>query len=325
MHPARSINLNVFGLIFPLLTFATIVALLLFYKKSPKWLVIIALVLIVGGIYELRKYIQIDILQPPVEQSESLTIMSYNTMMGLKMVNNKRKVTPKSRQALNDLLHQDQSVDVLCAQEVSDFAREAITEIGQLPYVHQIGGRSAAIFSKYPIINKGALPFGKKVNSCLWADIATPHDTLRIYSAHLESIRLDRESYSMLTDDQEYERDKAIRGLKDMMTKYHKYAIVRSEQVDMVKESIAKSPHPVILCGDFNDPPMSYTYQELSEQLDDAFISCGAGIGSTWIGHVPMLRIDYILSDPELECVRYRTITSSLSDHYPIKAVFDMK
>ena len=38
---------------------------------------------------------------------------------------------------------------------------------------------------------------------------------------------------------------------------------------------------PVILCGDFNDTPASYTYRTVKGDLTDGFRDCGSGFGYT--------------------------------------------
>ena len=75
----------------------------------------------------------------------------------------------------------------------------------------------------------------------------------------------------------------------------------------------------MILCGDFNDTPLSYTYRQLSRKLTDSFIEKGRGIGNTYIGEFPSFRIDYVLHSPTLYTVGYTREDITLSDHYPIK------
>ena len=85
----------------------------------------------------------------------------------------------------------------------------------------------------------------------------------------------------------------------------------------MFGTQIKKSPYPTIICGDFNDTPLSYTYQRLSEKKYDAFIKSGNGIGTTFI-KIPSLRIDYILYDKEFISSKFITHQNELSDHRAI-------
>jgi len=170
-------------------------------------------------------------------------------------------------------------------------------------------------------VEKGVLEFGSKINSCLWADIVIrPKDTVRVYSAHLESTRLSASSYELLAEDPSMTRP--FSGIRDLVLKYPRYAGKRADQAIRVKAHISQSPYPVILCGDMNEPPTSYTYQVLQEYMTDAFIENGAGFGNTWKGKIPMLRIDYIFASKELTNTSYTCIPSDLSDHYPVKASY---
>ena len=93
----------------------------------------------------------------------------------------------------------------------------------------------------------------------------------------------------------------------------------RTRQVKVLESHIADSPHPVILCGDFNELPNSYNTTTLANGLKDAFVESGFGIGKTFDGNFPAFRIDYILFDPIFNAENYQEIKVQLSDHYPIR------
>ena len=91
-----------------------------------------------------------------------------------------------------------------------------------------------------------------------------------------------------------------------------------------VKEEILKSPHPVILCGDFNDVPNSYAYQQMRSMLQDAFLQKGQGIGRTFLKIFPTLRIDYIFCPKAYEIQNFKTHQWGMSDHNAIEASFSI-
>ena len=93
--------------------------------------------------------------------------------------------------------------------------------------------------------------------------------------------------------------------------------INRANESKKIKEHINSSPFPVIVCGDFNDTPISYTYSTLKENLSDAFKESGIGIGNSYVG-IPSLRIDYILHDKKFNSYNYKKNKYELSDHFPI-------
>ena len=70
-------------------------------------------------------------------------------------------------------------------------------------------------------------------------------------------------------------------------------------QADTVRKQLDASPYPLVICGDFNDVPNSYTYFHIRGKLQDAFIAKCFGIGRTYMHISPTLRIDYILPSDE--------------------------
>ena len=82
----------------------------------------------------------------------------------------------------------------------------------------------------------------------------------------------------------------------------------------------------MILCGDFNDLPGSYTYNTMKRGLKDAFAEKGRGLGRTYNLFSPTLRIDYIFYDPKmLDIIGFRSPKTRLSDHNPVIANFEIR
>src|SRR5690606_20357235 len=95
---------------------------------------------------------------------------------------------------------------------------------------------------------------------------------------------------------------------------------MRARQVEAISALIKESPYPVIVCGDLNDTPASYSYKQLKQGLHDAFVRSGKGIGQTFINKLPALRIDYILHDKGFESYNFETHNYRMSDHLPVSA-----
>ncbi len=326
LQPSEKHVIVLFGLAFPYLFLFALITLAFTWKKN-KIAFAALFILIVVTTRDFMSYIKPSWGSTSATTASDLQVLSFNGMMGVKLVDEKH-VFNKKRQALFDaLMHQEHVPDIICAQEVNGIVDHALLASFDYPYYHKIEKRGAVILSKYPMIKKGTVDFGARLNSCLWADIVIPSkaetktDTIRVYSVHFESNRLSQSSYEFLAKE-EYEGAEAIAGIKDLLIKYPKYATRRGKQALKVRTHILKSPHPVILAGDFNDPPMSYTYHVFQDLLRDSFVKKGSGLGTTWIGAIPMLRIDYILSSPEIEIVDFQCLKSNLSDHYPVKASY---
>ncbi|MEM8906288.1 MAG: endonuclease/exonuclease/phosphatase family protein, partial [Bacteroidota bacterium] len=97
----------------------------------------------------------------------------------------------------------------------------------------------------------------------------------------------------------------------------------RAQQAHLVAEHVRNSPYPVMICGDFNETPLSYVYRILSAPLQDAFKQKGSGLGTTYAGKIPALRIDYILADRRLKILDHQILYKSYSDHYPVRSSFE--
>jgi endonuclease/exonuclease/phosphatase family metal-dependent hydrolase len=176
------------------------------------------------------------------------------------------------------------------------------------------------IFSKFPIVHEGPINKDDVHNFGIQADLLIKNDTVRLLNVHLESVRLRHDDYNFISkfDLQFKEDDNLQEGSRRILNKLRTAFTNRAVQVDSLASFIKNSPYPVILCGDFNDTPNSYTYQKLTADLDDAFMESGTGFGNTYIGNLPSFRIDFILYDDFFTSLDCRRDLVKLSDHYPI-------
>lgn len=226
--------------------------------------------------------------------------------------------------------------DIYCFQEYFHHSepevfdtRNRLRESLETPSVHveytgSIGGTQhygIATFTKYPIVAKGKIEFeGERSNTCIYTDLKIAGDTVRVYNAHVASIRFSDADYRFLKDLQEQRGGEKIlsdsgRNILVRLTRAYQK---RAQQTREIHDHIASSPHPVILCGDFNDTPVSYSYAQVSAGLIDAFRVDGWGIGNTYIGTFPSFRIDYIFYSPVFGSYDYRTYPEEISDHHAI-------
>jgi endonuclease/exonuclease/phosphatase family metal-dependent hydrolase len=181
-----------------------------------------------------------------------------------------------------------------------------------------------ATFSSYPIVGKGELKFPHTFNLSIYTDLKIGNDTIRIYNNHLQSIKFLKADYELIdTLKLEYDQ-RQMNGIRRMTMRVRDAFKKRARQVDAVAEHMHHSPYPVIVCGDFNDSPVSYSYQTMRGKLHDAFIETGNGIGYTYRGKFPSYRIDYILYDPVFRSFDYESPKLELSDHYPVICRFSL-
>lgn len=182
-----------------------------------------------------------------------------------------------------------------------------------------------ATFSKYPIVSRGEVPFKNTYNACIYSDLKINDDTIRVYNNHLQSVRFLRQNYDFIdTLKIEYNSRNFI-GFLDITYRLMQAYLKRAQQTDIIAAHIKLSPYPVIVCGDFNDSPVSYTYQKIHYNLYDAFMESGTGFGNTYLGKFPSFRIDYILHSKTLTSHNYRSPKLELSDHYPVVCTISAK
>ena len=99
--------------------------------------------------------------------------------------------------------------------------------------------------------------------------------------------------------------------------KNDKYTLTE-EQLKELLPKINSSPYKNIICCDLNDTPISYAYNQFNNYYKDAFTISGLGVGGTYIGNIPLLRIDYIWHDKDLDSKNFKTHREEFSDHRPI-------
>lgn len=159
----------------------------------------------------------------------------------------------------------------------------------------------------------------------MYADIQFPEGTVRVYNIHLESVKLIGEKKLLRPH-------KNLRIFNDLLTivkstyrKLRHAFPARAFQAKMVAESIRKCPYPVIVTGDFNDTPASYSYRLLHEGLQDAASFTGFGFNRTYAESLYPIRIDQVLIDRRLNATNYQRKKIYLSDHFPVVSCFSFK
>ncbi len=249
------------------------------------------------------------------EQSD-LKIATFNINYGWNIQTEDRHNTA----SLAAYLKNHKKPDILCLQEYITDMDEWLLEA--LPYTHVINNRPyrTAIFTNHEVLDRGYFNFDNYENSVVWADIDIPEKgVVRVYNLHLQT--------NQVTDDSRKIRDRGLdfdeetaKTLWGILRNYQRAASIRVEQVTTVLEHAKNSPYPVFIAGDINDVPISYIYRKLSYGRKDTFTERGRGLGVTYKGPLPFLRIDLILADPEFKVIRHDIIEGDFSDHKPVVA-----
>lgn len=334
VHPSTFWLLPFFGLAYPVIIICTLLLLVFWSIQKSKMALLVALVILLGGKLHFRTFsVPFDKTTLPADTVNTLKLLSYNVRL-FDLYDYKDNLY-KNRNAIFEYL-KEQDADVVCFQEFyhqdkpTRFpTRDTLTGILGTKYYHEryshkLKGRQnfgIAMFSKYPMIAKGDIMFddpeNKDNNYCIFADVVKGKDTFRIYNVHLQSIKFQQDDYALF--DPDGLKDKQTKSaLKLMLEKLKTAFPKRADQAIKVVEHMQQSPYEVIVCGDFNDTPLSYCYNTFYSHYTDAFRNSRAGIGVTYAGRVPAGRIDYIFHSRKLESADFGIQEHVYSDHRAI-------
>ena len=205
----------------------------------------------------------------------------------------------------------------------------SLKKIASLLEVEYVGDPNFEVLgiNEIHVVEKGDIVFDqpqKSNNYCIYSDIVVKKDTFRIYNVHLQSIHLQRDDYALFDEEDPSHGDQSSNIFK-LFNKIRLAYPIRAKQAEEVAAHIKKSPYPVIVCGDFNDSPMSYSYNQFNSILTDAFRNCSFGLGATYAGKIPAGRIDYIFHSALIGSKDFVIQKEALSDHYAIDCKLFMK
>jgi endonuclease/exonuclease/phosphatase family metal-dependent hydrolase len=340
ISPARYWLFAFFGLAYPYLLLINLLFVLfwlLFWKRFI-WISIIVILIGYNHLLTIIQFRRSSIQEAP---AGSIKLLSYNvhSLYEIHKPNEKRKVKGSTLSKVTDFLVK-QAPDILCIQEFFLRSEDSLKVLQKFTgglhtnyysikdYAEMKDKRkifAIATFSRYPIAKDGEVKTSNHNIFAIYTDLVIGRDTVRVYNIHLESIRFGKDDYSFyaqLTDqtDNRNENFALRQGIFMIFSKLKKAFIIRANQVALLKENIKHSPYPVIICGDFNDTPASYTYHEMISGFHDSFCQAGTGLlGSTYAGDFPSYRIDYIFYDDAFTAYDYNKINIGFSDHYPVQ------
>jgi endonuclease/exonuclease/phosphatase family metal-dependent hydrolase len=339
ISPANIWVLAFFGLAYPYILLVNILFMLWWIIRLKKEFLVSFFVILLG-INHFNNFIPLRLGKTNTkgyikENPRQIKVLSYN----VRLFNIYEWLSePATNQNILNFIRSEHP-DIICLQEFytsakKDYQPEKIKKFfSETPYnyIHYSfknginSGYGIATFSRYPIINQGTISFSKTPNEAIYTDIVINTDTIRIYNNHLQSVQLQKRNFNFLDTLKLRYDDDQLKELRDISSRLKTAYIKRSVQVDAISYHIKSSPFPVIVCGDFNDTPVSYSYRKMRMGLKDAFISSGQGTGSTYQGLFPYFRIDYIFHDKHFKPILFEKVESKLSDHYPIQCIFELQ
>lgn len=325
IHPAKFQALSVLGLVSPVIYVATVLFALYWVIRWRPVRALLMLALVVAGLFKVSLYYKPELRRIHAEEGSergTITLMSWN-VRGFQCDDFRRSSADSAARIIEAW-----NPDIVCLQEYAAAPAARSSAFSGLAERYEsarfgYGSRDSealsnvqmAILSKYRILRSGVVT---NPAVTVWADLAVGDDTVRIFSNHLWSTRIKAADNDYLASRQFISDTAREEKIRDMLGRFTANTVQRAAQVDSLRLVFGDAPACRIVCGDFNDTPMSYAYSRLSEGLNDAFRESGSGYSHTYRGFFNMLRIDYVLSADCFETLSYEVPDVGESDHLPV-------
>ena len=325
VSPASVPYASLCGLLFPFALAGTLLigAITLLFAPRKAWICGIALLACSPAI---RAYCPVNF--PSVAPKNALPVLSFNLHgwdSWWKHYALDDYVSPSA------LFIKKTDADIVCLQEANVAKKFLDKHVN--PHLKAYRYRSTThmdrsaltLYSKYPILREeeicqrvgnGAMAYWIKLSE---------GDTLLVVNCHLLSYGFsdaEKDNISACVQHRKAagKRKEVVRMLKKVV-KVSKY---RAEMTDSISAFLSRhASESKIVCGDFNDTPVSYAHNRIGRGLKDAFVRTGNGIGRSYNEYSLVIRIDHMFCSPDwrpYDCTVRQDVKSS--DHYPIEAYF---
>ncbi len=323
INPAKLWFISLFGLFFvplALINLILFITALVFKSRTA----LIPLVALLPSLIFLGSIVQFPFNNKEQDiktSTEKLKVISYNVgHFNLYDKNSGIKSQEECTDSLFTWLNK-QNADIICLQEfymsghddAKTYLQQKMKDYKSELYIHSGGeGWSGNVtLSRVPALSKGKIEFENSSNLAIFSDYSIGERSLRVFNCHFESYSISLSHLVHSLDDD----DELIYKTGDKM---RTSIVKRPKQVGKVLTSIEKCPLESLVCGDFNDTPMSYTYYRMKKDRNDTFVEAGAGFGATYSALWPLLRIDYVMFPKSYTVLSHTTPRLKYSDHYPV-------
>ncbi|HEY0432352.1 MAG TPA: endonuclease/exonuclease/phosphatase family protein [Chitinophagaceae bacterium] len=338
LNPQRWWFISWLGFVFPFLFFLLLVSVIFWGFLRPKYAIIFLVTLVLGW-KSITAFFSFHLPSEyePARRDGTLRVVTWNVARFLELVKNNDAGSHVRLRMMDQL--KSVNADILCMQEF--YTSDLPANYDNIDYIQKNLGYpyyyfyydpdgykqyfSSVIFSRFPLVDTGKVIFPQPSSpeALLHADIKWNGDTIRIFTTHLQSVQFKKKDYERIDEIRRY-NDGLVDNSRTIFSKIRRGFTNRSIQADVIRGEVEKSPYPVVLCGDFNDIPNSYTYFRIRGKLSDAFLVKGSGVGRTFNSISPTLRIDYILFSRRLKAMQFSRFPRNLSDHYMLLADFEV-
>ena len=324
LNPVDYPSLANLGLGFPILLVFNLVFLGVwcFCRLRSIWLPLLGFILCYGPI---RTYSPFNF--PEDKPHGSIKVLSYNVFMFSSWDEPHGAKNP-----IVDYIVKSKA-DIVCLQEAQarlDNGDQIYSTLKtHYPYFKLMikkhpGADYIVLLSKYPVLWQDTIPYGSSSNQSVAYMLDIKGTKTLVVNNHFESNGLssgDKEGFKTLVKG-ELKTDEAKKQSVHLIKKLGDVSARRAPQAEAVARFVKKyldKQIPVILCGDFNDSPLSYTHHVISKELNDCYVESGNGPGISYHKSGMYFRIDHIFCSDDFESYGAKVDNSvTTSDHYPI-------
>lgn len=295
--------LSVFTLLMPLMLIFNFLFFLYWLLQVKRQMLLSGLVLLLGITF-ISKCYKFSSTNLPEEQAD-FTLMSYNVRMFNLYDWLPRKDIVK---AIAGFVKENDP-DILCLQEYSRTGNSFFNSYKHKFIFKRDNQAAQAIYSKYTIIDSGSIDFPNSGNNAIFADIIKGKDTVRVYSMHLQSIKISPDIHEKIDE----AKSKAI------FYRISEAFKAQQQQAELFEKHKSECPYRMIICGDLNNSAFSYVYRSVKGKMNDAFEEAGSGFGKSYNYKYYPARIDYVFTHKDIEVKEYTTFNKfANSDHFPV-------
>lgn len=338
--PSKMTIIAYLGLVFPIILFINI-AYLILWLVFWRWKYALVQLIVLACCWQPISTCFPIHFKSKVIPENKIKILSYNVRGFNWLTGDKALENP----ILEYVLKSD--ADIVCFQEfvvstskgkmniinetdlnniMKDYPYHSIIRIGQKKSSSYIYG--IACYSKFPILETVKIPIESIHNGSVMHTLDIQGRKVTLVINHLESNRLtseDKKLYKDFLKTRDRETfDEMAHTLQNRLGAAYK---IREEQVSIIRKYMnEQKSDATIVCGDFNDTPISYTYHTIKgKNLTDSFADTGLGQGITYHENYFWVRIDFIMHSPEFKSYNCTVDKIKYSDHYPIWTYLSFK
>jgi len=332
ISPIRSQYLAYLGLAFGVFLFVNFV-FIIFWLIARNWIFLSFNLFVCIICYNpILSFFPLNIFRSNNPEADSFKVLSYNVRAFNWEIDKPWSENPTIQYLQNE------NADIICFQEYlasSDEKKSSskkLSKVLHMPYyevtpLRHVGSTvyGLAIFSKYPILDTQRIALETSDNGAVLYKINIQGKIVSLINNHLESNRLtskDKELYLSVFKERKKEALGEVKhNLDDRLGKAY---AKRAPQAKMIAQYVKnQTSDATLVCGDFNDTPISYTYRTIcNANLIDSYKEDGFGPGITYHENYFFFRIDFILHTENMVATDFKIGKVKYSDHYPLRYIF---